>query len=135
MALSNLAAFTKTKKTGVAVLSAAKTTYGDAANAVLAFTAGPDGSLVRRATAIPRATNTANQLQMYRSTDGGATLTYAGSALMAAYTMNQTTATPVTDFGINFAQPLSLQSNERLYFAAGVAVAAGIVVTVEGEDF
>lgn len=135
MTVSNLAVYTQKKNTGTAILTAAKTTYNDAANAVLGFTAGADGSLVRRITALPRATVTATQLQLFRSTDNGATLHFAGSVLMPAYTMSQTTAPVVTDFGINFAQPLSLKAGERLYFGMGVALAAGVAVTVEGEDF
>lgn len=135
MALKNTAPFTQTKKTGQAILTAAKTTYNDATNAVLLFTAGADGSLVRRITAIPRATVTATQLQLFRSPDNGTTLYLVGSVLMAAYTMAQTTAAPVTDFGFDFTKPIGLAAGERLYAAAGVALAGGIVVTAEGEDF
>ncbi|MBB3996874.1 hypothetical protein [Aureimonas pseudogalii] len=135
MAKSNLAIYTQNKRTSTAICTAAKTTYNDAANAVLIHTAGADGDLVRRITAVPRATVTATQLQLYRSTDGGTTLILCGSVLMPAYTMSQTTAVPVTDFGINFAQPLGLAPNERLYVGIGVALAAGIAFTVEAEGF
>lgn len=127
--------FAQEKVTGVALLTAAKTTYNDATNAVLLITAGAEGAIVRRVTAIPRATVTASQIQIYRSSDDGTTLTFYSSVLMAAYTMAQTTAAPVTDFAITYAEPWSLAPGERLYAATGVALAGGIIVTAEGENF
>lgn len=138
MAKTNLAPFTQTKKTAVAVLTAAKATYNDAANAVLLYTAGAEGDLVRRITAVPRATVTATQLMLFRSLDGGATLIFDRAVLLPAYTMAATTAPTQTDFGIDFNKPMGLAGGatpERLYVASGVALAAGIAVVAEGEAF
>lgn len=122
--------------TGQAICTAAKTTYGDVTNAVLLATAGVNGSVFYSVKAIPRATVTATQLQLYRSSDGGVTLMLFDLALMAAYTMAQTTA-PVpakTDFGYSETVPLRLKANERLYAGIGVALASGIVFDAQGED-
>jgi hypothetical protein len=122
--------------TGQAVCTAAKTTYNDAANAVLLLTAGANGCVVYAIRAIPRATVTVTQLQLYRSSDGGVTLNLFDLALMAAYTMAQTTAPvpPNTDFLYTEAAPLRLKPAERIYCAAGVALAGGIVFDAMGED-
>src|SRR5262252_2198968 len=90
---------------GQAICTAAKTTYNDAANAVKA---GPNGALVFSLKAIPRMTVTACQLQAYRSPDNGVTLNFFNSLLMNAYTMAQTTAAPVSDFGYSESIPLRL---------------------------
>jgi len=120
--------------TGQAVCVAAKTTYSDATNAVLLFTAGANGSVVYAVRALPRATVTATQLQLYRSPDAGVTLQLIDLALMAAYTMAQTTSTPKNDFGYTETAPLRLKPTERLYAGIGVALAGGIVFDAMGED-
>lgn len=120
--------------TGQAVCTAAKSTYNDAANAVLLYTAGANGSVVYSVRALPRATVTATQLQLYRSSDAGVTLLLFDLALMAAYTMAQTTSTPKNDFGYTETAPLRLEAGERIYAAIGVALAGGIVFDAMGED-
>jgi hypothetical protein len=116
------------------VCTAAKTTYGDAANAVKLLTPGPNGAVLYGLKAAPRASVTATQLQLYRSPDGGATLFLIGSALMAAYAMAQTTAAPVTDFGYSETTPLRLGPADTLWVAIGVALAGGIVFDAQYED-
>jgi hypothetical protein len=138
MAKTNTAPFTQTKKTATAVLTAAKTTYNDTTNAVLLYTAGAEGDLIRRITAVPRATVSASQLMLFRSLDGGVTLTFDRAVVMPASNVAATTAVVPTDFGVDFSKPMSLAGGatpERLYVATGVALAAGIVVTAEGEAF
>lgn len=115
------------------ICTAAKTTYNDAANAVLLFTAGANGSLLKSVKAIPRATVTATQLMLFLSNDGGTTLTLLPfNALMAAHTVAVTTAIPATDLGVS---GLRLSPNDEIYAAIGVALAGGIAFTAEGEDF
>jgi hypothetical protein len=121
-------------QSATAICTAAKTTYNDATNAVLLVTAGANGAVVYGIRALPRATVTATQLQLYRSSDGGTTLILINSALMAAYTMAQTTAVPATDFGYSETNPLRLKATERLYVAIGVALAGGIVFDAQYED-
>ncbi|SFB92328.1 hypothetical protein SAMN05428997_1034 [Bosea sp. CRIB-10] len=136
MAKTYKAPFTQAAKLSSCICTAAKTTYNDAANAVLLFTAGADGARVSRVWAIPRATVTATQLQLYVSYDAGVTLHLIETALMAAYTMAQTTQAPATDFvRATAANPLRLPANARLYAAIGVALAGGIVFSADAEDF
>lgn len=121
-------------KTANAVCTAAKTTYADATNAVKLVTPGPNGAVLYGLKAAPRATVTATQLQLYRSPDNGATLYLIGSALMAAYTLAQTTAVPQTDFGYSEAAPLRMAAGDTLWIGAGVALAAGIAFDAQYED-
>jgi peptidase E len=121
-------------KSANAVCTAAKTTYNDSTNAVKILTAGASGSVLYGLKAVPRATVTATQLQLYRSPDNGVTLYLIGSALMAAYTMAQTTAAPVTDFGYTEGQPLRLGSIDTLWVAIGVALAGGVSFDAQYED-
>lgn len=118
-----------------AVCTAAKTTYNDATNAVLLVTAqATNGSILYGLRAIPRATVTATQLQLYRSPDAGTTLNLINTALMPAYTMAQTTQAAQTDFGYTEAAPLRLAAGDSLYVGIGVALAGGIVFDPQCED-
>lgn len=127
--------YPQSQKFASAIATAAKTTYNDAVNAVLLMTAGADGALITRLTAIPRATVTATQLQLYVSPDNGTTLYLVNTALMPAYTMAQTTQAAPTDFGYTPAAPLRIAGTNRLYIAAGVALAGGIVFNAEYQDY
>lgn len=118
-----------------AVTTAAKTTHSDATNAVLLFTAGANGGLLRAITARPRVTVTATQLNIYSSPDGGTTINLVKSALMAAYTLANTTAIPETDLGFDSASPRRLAPNEKIYVGAAVALAGGIAWDCEYESF
>ena len=139
MAKTNLAPFAQNKRTGIAIATTAKTIYNDTANTVLVVTAGPEGAILRRITAIARATVTATQLQYYRSLDGGVTMTFFGTAIMPAATLSATTIFPEVlkyELASGFLDtPIALAANERIYCAIGVALAAGIVFTGEWEDF
>lgn len=140
MAVSqNKVVTTQVVATDLAVCTAACTTYGDTANKVLLITAGPDGSLVYRIRATPRATVTATQLQYYLSKDGGATLSLIGTELMSAYTMAATTKAPTTDWSqISEDAPMRLAGGatpDRIYVAIGVALAGGVVFEAERENF
>lgn len=135
MAVTATPVFTQSQRVALAVCTAAKTTLSDTVNAVLLVTAGADGSLVTTLTAIPRATVTATQLQLYVSGDGGTTLSLVQTALMPAYTLAQTTANNMTDFGFSDYAPLRLGPNDRLYVAIGVALAGGISFRAAVQDF
>lgn len=135
MTVSNKAVFPQTLTMGTAVCTAAKTTYNDTANAVLLLTMGADGGEVTEVRATPRATVTATQLQIYVSTDGGGTLHLLETALMAAYTMAQTTAAPSVRFTASEGAPWRLPANARLYAAIGVALAGGITFVSQGRNF
>lgn len=127
--------YPQTQKFASAICTAAKTTYNDATNAVLLLTAGADGSLISRLTAIPRATVTATQLQLFESPDAGTTLYLVRTKLLAAYTMAQTTEDPFVDLGFTPSDPLRIAGTHRLYVGAGVALAGGIVFSAEYQDY
>ena len=134
MTMNNDPVFAVGQRSAAAVCTAAKTTYSDTANAVLLVTAGANGSLISRLSAIARATVTATQLQLYLSTDGGTTLILLTTQLMAAYTMAQTTQAPLVDFGYTDSAPLRLGPNERLYAAIGVALVGGVAFSATAQD-
>lgn len=120
-------------KTAQAICTAAKTTYNDATNAVALLTAGANGAILYSLKAIPRATVTATQCQLFRTPDG-TTLYLENAATMAAYTMANTTSPVPTDFGYSETAPLRLAANERLMVGAAVALAGGIVFSAQYED-
>lgn len=142
MPLTNTAVFPQAMQTAVAVCTAAKTTYNDTTNAVLLLTAAANGSEVTSLSAVPRATVTATQLQLYLSRDAGTTLALLGTELMGAYTMAQTSKATPTYFlhpgngmPIADANPLRLGPNDRLYVAIGVALAGGIQFAAGARDY
>jgi hypothetical protein len=124
--------FTQTIKTASAVATAAKTTYSDATNAVVLYTAPAGGAVLYKLTALPRATVTASQLQLYRLRAGVYSL--IGMATMSAYTMAQTTSPTPTDFGFTESAPLRVEALDVLYIATGVALAGGIVFDAQLEE-
>jgi hypothetical protein len=132
---TNKQVWPQAQKFSSAICTAAKTTYNDATNAVLLVTAGADGSVVTSITAIPRATVTATQLQLFISPDSGTTLYLINTALMPAYTMAATTQAVPVDFGYTVAAPLRIAATNRLYVGAGVALAGGIVFNASYQDY
>lgn len=120
-------------KSANAVCTAAKTTLDDATNAVLLLTGeATKGSILYKLTAMARATVTATKCQLYRK-DGG-NFYLVGSALMAAYTMAQTTVQTPADFGFTESNPLRIPAGQELYVAIGVALAGGVVFDAQYED-
>ena len=113
--------------------TAAKTTYADGANAVLLAAGGANGSIVRKLTAIPLGTVSQTQLQLFAY--DGTNYRLVTTALMAAYTMAQTTQDAPTDFGYSDTATLYLPSGWSLYVGIGVALAAGILFNAELSDF
>lgn len=138
MAKTFTAPFAQTPKTATAVVTgAAGTITGDTpTNTVLLATAGADGAILTRLTAIPRATVTASSLVVFISKDGGTTKRLIDSELMAAHTVATTTAIPETAFA-NFSEttPLRLEAGDQLYVGSQVALASGIVFRAEFTDF
>jgi len=116
-------------KSNVVNLTTANATYTTTpTNSVLLVTAGANGARLTRLAAIPCANvGTANQIQVFRSLDSGATKYFADSAAMATYTMAASTEAPTTDFGYSESNPLILSPNERIYMAEGQAVSVNVV--------
>jgi hypothetical protein len=124
----------QTPKSGTVVATTANTTYTDVpTNTVKLVAAGPNGARVTRMSAVPRETVTDCQLQIFRSSDAGATKRFFNSARMAAYTMVQTTAAPVTDLGYSEDNPLILAANEEVW--VGVGITKAVVFTAEWADY
>jgi hypothetical protein len=137
MAKTFTAPFAQTPKTATAVVTTATASLNSDAptNTVLLLTAGADGAILTKLTAIPRATNTASDLVVFISKDGGTTKRFIDSKLMAAYTMATTTATPVTAFDYSESSPLRLEAGDEIYVGSQVALAGGIVFKAEFTEF
>ena len=136
MANTFTAPFAQTPKTATAVATAVATLTDTPANTVLLVTAGVNGAILTRLTAIPRATVTASSLVLFISKDSGTTQRLIDSELMAAHTLATTTAIPETFFA-NYSEssPLRLEAGDRLYIGSQVALAGGIVFRAEFTDF
>jgi hypothetical protein len=137
MAKTFTAPFAQTPKTASAVATAASADLhlDTPTNTVLLCTVGADGGLLTRLSAIPRATVTASSLLLWVSLDGGTTKRLVDSALMAAHTVAETTAVPVTPFTrYSESAPERLQAGASLYVGSAVALAGGIVFTAEYTD-
>lgn len=137
MAKTFTAPFAQTPKTASAVCVAAATIADDApTNTVELYTAGAEGALVTKLTAIPRATVTATALYLYISKDSGTTQRLVDSELMGAHTVATTTAIPETKFGnISEITPIRLEAGDKLFVGVGVETTSGIVFNVECTEF
>ncbi len=130
------APFGQTSQTRFAEVTGVATPADDTANAVLLATAGSDGALVTRVSAMPRATVTTSGLYLYISNDSGTTKYLVDSELMAAHTVAVDTAIPETYFSnISEDTPIRLKAGDELYAGSGVALADGIVFAAEWTDF
>ena len=137
MAKTYTAPFAQTPKTSAVVVTAAATVADDnPTNTVELMTAGAEGALVTRLTAIPRATVTAASLVLFLQKNGQTTKRLIDSELMAAHTVAATTAIPETSFGnISYSTPLRLEAGDKLYVGSQVALAAGIVFMAQWMDY
>lgn len=103
---------------------------------VALLTAGEEGCIVTRITAIPRATVTASSLVLFVKKAGDTALRLIDSELMAAHTVAATTAIPETTFGnISDSTPLRLDAGDELHAGTQVALAAGIVFAANWMDY
>ena len=137
MAKTFTAAFAQTPNTGSAVATLAGVVTSDTpTNTVLIGTAGAEGAILTKLTAIPRNTVTASGLYLFISQDSGTTKRMVDCALMAAYTWAATTDNEPTVFdGITEDTPIRLESGDELYVSSAVALADGIVFNAEWTDF
>lgn len=136
MAKTFTAAFAQDPKTFSAVsTTAVGSLTGDSpTNTQALVTAGPDGAIVTKVTAIPRATVTASALYLFLSKNGTQKRLIA-SALMAAHTVAATTEIPVVDFGYSETEPLRLEAGDQLFVGVGVTASSGIVFTAQSTDY
>tara|TARA_R110000851_G_scaffold133381_1_gene268183 strand:- start:360 stop:773 length:414 start_codon:yes stop_codon:yes gene_type:complete len=136
MANTPVAAFGQTQKTGNAEATAASViTTSSPTNTLLIATAGTNGGMLTKLTAIPRATVTASALYYFISRDSGTTKYMVDSELMEAHTVAATTAIPETVFSnITEDAPVRLEAGDKVYVSSGVALAGGIVFQAEWTD-
>lgn len=137
MAKTFTAPFAQTPKTATVVATAVATVTNDTpTNTVELLTAGADGAILTRLSAIPRATVTASSLVLFISNDSGTTKRLIDSELMAAQTLATTTAVTETFFGTyTDSAPLRLAAGDKLFVGTQVALAGGIVFRAEYMDF
>lgn len=135
MANTFVSPFVQNYKTQSAVVTAAVGGLGTSTitGAVAVATAGANGAVVTRLTAIPRASVTANSLLLFLvKASAPAVYNLIDSELMATYVLAATTAIPETSFGnISNDTPLRLEMGDTLYVGAQGALAAGIVFTCQ----
>jgi hypothetical protein len=138
MAKTNTAVWAQTPKTATAIATAAigAITTDAPTGTVMLLTAGAEGAIVTRLTAMPRATVTDSSLCLFLSKDAGVTQRLIDSELLGAQTVNATSAINEKRFGnITEAEPLRLEAGDRLYVGSQVALASGIVFKAEYTDF
>jgi hypothetical protein len=125
----------QTPKSNVVGLTTGNTTFTTSpTNTVLLVTAGANGARLTRLWAVPlEQINTANNIQLYRSYDGGTLKYLYDSKLMATVTPGAAVANTPTDFGYSDDNPLILVANERIYMAEGQTEAVN--VGAEWADF
>lgn len=132
------APFAQATRIKTAVVTAAVTGLATDAptGTVSLLTAGPEGCVVTRITAIPRATVTASSLVLFVKKSDEAALRLIDSELMAAHTVAATTAIPETVFGnISDSTPLRLDAGDELRVGSQVALASGIVFSAQWMDY
>lgn len=116
-----------------AILVSAETAFSAPTAAVDLLTAAENtlGARIFKLYAIPRAAiGTAANIQLYSKVS--TTYTLMDSALMAVVTPAAAVASPKTDFGYSFTNPLELDAGKGLAGATGLAVANGIILCCWG---
>lgn len=115
----------QTPRSSYVIYGVAQSTYPPTispASTQLLLTAGANGGRLTRFYAMPQeSTATAGIVQYYRSADNGVTKYWAGAVGVTNDTVSITDAPSVVDFGFSDANPLILQSNERIYVAPSIA--------------
>lgn len=118
----------QTPRSNAVGLTTANINFTSPANTQLLVTAGANGARVTRIWAVPlEQINTANNIQLYRSYDGGTTKYLADSKLMATIAPGAAVANAPTEFGYSDANPLVMIANERLYVAEGQTEAVNVI--------
>lgn len=137
MANTFTAPFVQNYRTKAAVVTAAiPVTQATVVAGMLPLaTAGVNGAVVTKLTAIPRATVAASALMLWLKKPADVVPYLIDSELMAAYTQAVTTAVPETAFtNISDDTPIRLEAGDILYVGSEVALAAGIVFKAEWGD-
>ena len=124
--------------TALTPLTGANSIGSDTPVSVYLGTAGPEGALLTRLAATPRATVSATGLYLFirKATDPANVRHLKDSELMPAYSLTATTAIPETTFSnYNEGTPWRLEAGDELYVGIGVLNASGIKFSAELTDF
>lgn len=123
-------------KTAIVTLAVPSLNPTTGSGAMLVATAGTNGAVVTRLTAIPRETVTAQCLVLFLVKAATPTvLDLIDSELMPAATVGTTSAVPETVFSnISDVTPVRLEAGDMLYVASRVAVSGGIVFNAQWGD-
>jgi len=120
--------------------TASKNHDGTTTNAVLIYTAGPNGSRIDEIKALPLGTNVASALRIFIN-NGSVSTTAVNNTLYADVALPSTTISEVNGQSeVIVRQPndnrsLVLPPGYKLYATIGTTVAAGWEVTAQGGDF
>lgn len=134
MANTFTAPFVQTYKTAAAAVTTALASLNPAIGTLtLLATAGTNGAVVTKLSAIPKGTVTASSLALFLVKSANPSAPFLiDSELMPAYTLSTTTAVPETVFtNISNDTPIRLEAGDMLYVGAQVAQAAGVVFKAE----
>ena len=134
MAINNDPVFAKTPKIAAAAVSAANTNLDGTGTVTELLTACADGAIVTSLKAWGTVTSTAKRLNLFVSTDGGTSWTLHESALMAAYTVANTTVQTAVTF-VDKEVPdaaIVLPANAKL--GVTTMVAEAVVFAAEYQD-
>lgn len=135
MAANTAPIFTKNANLGWGDITTANTAKDGTGTVVLIFTAGADGSFLRKVRAKAKGTNTATVLRLWGnngSTNATATNNYfIGEITLAATTLSEVAATAENEYIID--EPIP--ANHRVYATIGTTVAAGWSLTGWGGDY
>lgn len=136
MAKTFEAPFPQMPVTGSAVCTGAATWADDnPANTVELFSAGTDGAVITRVSAMPRATVSATSLLLWVQKSGATLKRLKTSAVMPAQTVNTTTKNTPVMFEFSELNTLRLGPGDKLFAGIAVALAAGVVFSVEGTNY
>lgn len=136
MAKTFEAPFPQTPRTKTATCTAAATIAdNNPANVVELCTAGIDGAVLTKLTAIPRATVSATNLLLFLQKQGTTTKELIDSIGMSAGTVSTSGTVRPTSFGYTELATLRLEAGDKLFVGAMVALASGIVFKAEFTDY
>lgn len=124
------------KTKAVKLTSANGGTRAAPTNLALLAEAGADGALLSRLEALAQGDTTATEIQVYSSTDNGASYTLVRSVIMSPQTASVTTPRASAKFeDISENAPLYMQGGERLYATLGAGQAAGIAIRASWANY
>ncbi len=137
MAANNNPLFIGVPNTGIGtVLTTANTAKDGTGTQVTLFTAGTNGSYVRRLLVKALGTNTASVLLVFVN-NGSTNATAANNAMIRELALPATTISEIAQTGPDLEVPLNLvlAAGYTLMACIGTTVAAGWIVTAEGGNY